>query len=250
MVNETFARHFWGAGSPVGKRIRSSGAKDWSQVVGYLRDEKHYGLDQEMKPSVFHPYAPMARTLGSNDARAVRAMGVVIRSSVDPAALTNSAREAVRQLDPDIPIYAVRTMVEQLDQSLWARRTYSWLFAAFAAIAIALAAAGVYGMVSYAVSQRTQEIGIRIAMGARPAQVLGQVLRGGMALVSLGVLAGLTGALWATRLLQTLLFGVSSHDPLIYTTGVLGVIIVGLLANFVPARRAAAVDPIRALHFE
>src|SRR5262249_22610796 len=104
MVNETFARHFWGAGSPVGKRIRSSGAKDWSQVVGFLRDEKHYGLDQEMKPSVFHPYAPMARTLGSNDARSVRAMGIVIRSSIDPAPLTGSAREAVRQLDPDIPI--------------------------------------------------------------------------------------------------------------------------------------------------
>jgi ABC-type antimicrobial peptide transport system permease subunit len=105
-------------------------------------------------------------------------------------------------------------------------------------------------MVSYAVSQRTQEIGIRLALGARPEQVLGQVLLGGMALVSVGVVAGVLGALWATRLLGTLLFGVSSYDPLVYGAVVLGLIGVGLLANFMPARRAATVDPVRALHFE
>src|SRR5205085_12400620 len=109
-----------------------------------------------------------------------------------------------------------------------------------------LAAAGVYGMVSYAVSQRTQEIGIRVALGARSGQVLGEVLRGGMALVSIGVAAGLAGALWTTNLLRTLLFGVSSRDPLIFAAVVLAVIGIGLLANFVPARRAARVDPMRA----
>jgi len=130
------------------------------------------------------------------------------------------------------------------------RRAYSWLFGVFAMIAIMLAAAGVYGIISHAVSQRTQEIGIRMAMGARPGQVLGQVVRGGMTLVSIGVTAGLAGALWVTRLLRTLLFGVSSHDPVIYAAVVLGVLGVGLLANFVPTRRAARVDPMRALHFE
>jgi ABC-type antimicrobial peptide transport system permease subunit len=118
------------------------------------------------------------------------------------------------------------------------------------AIATLLAAAGVYGMVSYAVSQRTQEIGIRVALGARPEQVLGEVLVRGMALVSIGVAAGLVGALLVTGLLRTLLFGVSSRDPLIYAAVVLGVTMVGLLANFVPARRAATVDPIRALRFQ
>jgi predicted permease len=250
MVNETFAKTFWGNGNPVGKRIRQPGGKDWYRVIGFLRDEKHYGLDQEMKPSVFHPYATTISTVDSNDARALRYMSIILRGSVDPKLLVGAVREMVHQLDPDVPMYAVQTMTEQLDRSLWARRAYSWLFGAFAMIAILLAAAGVYGMISYAVSQRTQEIGIRLALGARPNQVLGQVLRGGMALVSVGVAAGLVGALWATRLLKALLFDVSSYDPFIYATVALIVLSVGLLANFVPANRAAKVDPLRALRFE
>jgi ABC-type antimicrobial peptide transport system permease subunit len=203
-----------------------------------------------MKPSVFHPYATTISRVDSNDARALRAMSIILRGSSDPKTLVGPAREIVRQLDPDVPMYAIQTMTEQLDQSLWARRAYSWLFGAFAMIAILLAAAGVYGTVSYGVSQRTQEIGIRMALGARPGQVLGHILRGGMTLMSIGVAAGLAGALWATRLLQTLLFGVSSYDPLIYVTVALVVLGVGLLANFGPARRAARIDPMRTLHFE
>jgi putative ABC transport system permease protein len=147
-------------------------------------------------------------------------------------------------------MFDIRTMTERLDQSLWARRAYSWLFGAFALVALILAAAGIYGVISYAVSQRTQEIGIRMALGAQPAQVLREVLASGMLLVSAGVALGLAGALAAVRLLQTLLFGVSSRDPIIYAAVMLGVVIVGLLANFVPARRAASVDPLRALRFE
>jgi predicted permease len=250
MVNETFAKRFWGNGSPVGKRIRQPGGKDWYRVIGLLRDEKHYGIDQEMKPGVFHPYATTMRRVDSNDARALRDMSIILRSSIDPAALVGPAREIVHQLDSNAPIYAIQTMTEQLDKSLWTRRAYSWLFGAFAIVGILLAAAGVYGMVSYAVSRRTQEIGIRMALGARPGQVLAHVLLGGMALVSIGVVAGLAGALSAARLLRTLLFGVSSYDPVIYVAVVLLVLGVGLLANFVPARRAAKVDPMRALHFE
>jgi putative ABC transport system permease protein len=249
MVNETFAKTFWRSGSPVGKRVRQSGG-GWYQVVGLLRDEKHFGLDQEAKPCIFHPYDMTVATVDSNDARALRYMSIIVRGYTDPKMLVGAAREIVQQLDPDVPMYAVETMTEQLDQSLWARRAYSWLFGAFAMIAILLAAAGVYGMISYAVSQRTQEIGIRVALGARPNQVLGLVLRGGMALVSVGVVIGMVGALWATRLLRTLLFGVSSYDPFIYGAVALIVLGVGLLANFVPANRAAKVDPIRALRFE
>lgn len=244
LVNETFVKHFWASGNPVGKRIRHPGGVDWYRVIGVLRDEKHYGIDQEMKPGVFHPYAATVSRVDSNDARALRDMSIVLRGSIEPKMLVGPAREIVRQLDPDTPMYAIETMTEQLDRSLWARRAWSWLFGAFAVIAILLAAAGVYGTVSYAVSQRTQEIGIRMALGARPAQVLRQVLLGGMAVVSIGAVAGLAGALWATTLLRTLLFGVSSRDPLIYTAVALGVIGVGLLANLVPARRAASVDPI------
>jgi putative ABC transport system permease protein len=250
MVNETFAKHFWGNGSPVGRRIRQPGGRDWYQVVGFLRDEKHYGLDQETKPSVFHPYAATLSTVDRNDARSLQAMSVILRGSLDPATLIGAARDVARQLDAGVPIYSIQTMTEQVDRSLWARRAYSWLFGVFALIAIVLAASGVYGVVSYAVGQRTKEIGIRVALGARPAQVVGQVLLGGMALVSIGVAGGLVGALWATRLLRTLLFGVSARDPLIYAVVVLGVLGIGLMANVVPARRAAMVDPIRALHFE
>jgi predicted permease len=250
LVNETFAKHFWGNGSPLGKRIRYPGTKDWFEVIGFLRDEKHYGLDQEMKPGVFLPYAEAAFISDKNDARAFQQMSIVLRSFIDPKTLINPATEVLRQLDPEVPMYAADTMTEKLDRSLWARRTYSWLFGAFAVMAILLAAAGVYGTISYAVSRRTQEIGIRMALGARPGQVLRQVLLGGMTIVLIGVPAGLAGALWATRLLRRLLFSVDTHDPLIYAGVVLGVIGVALLANVVPARRAAGVDPLCALRFE
>ena len=250
MVNESFAKYFWGNGSPVGKRIRPGNAKDWVQVVGLLRDEKHYGLDQDMKPAVFHPYAPTITTAGANDARALHSMTVVMRTSIAPQTLIAPAREILRQLDPGVPMYAIHTMTEKLDQSLWARRAYSWLFGSFAVIALLLAAAGVYGIISYTVSQRTQEIGIRLALGARPEQVLRQILFGGMALVSVGITAGLAGALSATRLLRTLLFGVSASDPFLYAAIVLGILGVGLLANFAPAYRAAKIDPMQALHLE
>jgi len=241
VVNETFAKHYWPDGGAVGKRIRGRGSKgDWIQVVGVTRDEKHYGLDQEMKPSVFLPLRGVSRS----------SMGIVLRSSIEPQALVAPAREALRRMDPDLPMFDVRTMTERLDKSLWARRAYSWLFGAFAIIAVVLAAAGIYGVVSYAVSQRTQEIGIRMALGAQPRQVMREILRSGMLMVLIGMALGVGGALAAVRLLQTLLFGVSARDPWIYAVVLLGVACVGLLANLVPARRAASVDPMRALHFE
>lgn len=241
IVNESFARRFWPNAEGIGKRIHYSWAKDeWMEVIGVTRDVKHYGLDQEMRPGVYIPHRQMA----------MEVMSIVLRGSMDPRGLVAPAREALRQMDQDLPMFDIRTMTERLDRSLWARRVYSWLFGAFAAVALALAAAGIYGVVSYAVSQRTHEIGIRMALGARPDQVLRQVLRSGMALASIGVAVGLAGALWAARLLETLLFGVSSRDPVIYAAVILGVASVALLANLVPARRAAAVDPMRALRFE
>ena len=244
VVNESFAKHYWKGGNPIGKRIRRAGGPrkptDWIEVVGLKRDEKHYGLEEEMKPGVFLPLRGVP----------VNWMNIVLRGSIAPQLLIPPAREILREKDSDIPMYQVRTMTERLDESLWARRAYSWLFAAFAAIALLLAAAGIYGVVSYAVSQRTQEIGIRMALGAQPGQVLREVLGSGMVLVSIGVVFGLAAAFWAVRLLQSLLFGVSSRDPIIYAAVVLGVAAVGLAANFVPARRAASIDPMRALHFE
>ncbi len=140
--------------------------------------------------------------------------------------------------------------MERLDRALWARRAYTWLVGAFAIIAMLLAAAGVYGLVSYVVSLRTREIGIRMALGARPGDVLRQVALGGIALVSIGTGAGLTGALLVARVLRTLLFGVSAYDPIVYTAMVAGALGVGLIATLVPARRASRIAPVRALHLE
>jgi putative ABC transport system permease protein len=164
--------------------------------------------------------------------------------------LFGRAREIVRQLSPDVPIFNVQTMAEQFDQSLWTRRASSWLFGSFAIIAVFLAMAGVFGIVSYSVAQRTHEIAIRIAIGAHPHQVLRHVLQRGMTLVVLGTGFGLLGALWASSLLQSHLFGIGSRDFYVFGAVVLGMISAGLIANVVPARRAASVDPMRALRSE
>ncbi|HKX00678.1 MAG TPA: ABC transporter permease [Bryobacteraceae bacterium] len=245
IVNQSFLKQYWpdvrNPQSVIGRRIRYSWEKDkWMKVVGVTRDVKHYGLDQEMRPNVFVPYPQVPWDT----------MAIVLRAAVDPVSLVAPAREILGQMDRDLPMFRIQTMTETIDRSLWARRAYSWLFGAFAVVALILASAGIYGVVSYAVSQRTHEIGIRMALGARPGQVLRQVVAGGMLLVSIAVALGLGATLWAARLLQSLLFGLSARDPVIYLAVILGVAAVALVANLVPARRAAAVDPVRALRFE
>ncbi len=241
IVNETFARRYWPVAEVVGKRIRYPWAKDdWQTVIGVAKDERHYGLDEEVRPEVFVPFRQMPR--GS--------MAVVLRGFVDPRGLTGPVRELLQRMDPDVPMFQIATMTETLDRSLWARRAYSWLFGVFAAIALLLAVAGIFGVVSYAVSQRTREIGIRMALGARPEQVQRQVLSQGMVLVASGVVCGLAGTFWATNLLRSLLFGVNARDPLTYAAVAVGVVLVAMLANLLPARRAASVDPMEALRSE
>jgi len=248
IVNETLSKHFWGTSTPIGRRIRYPGSHDWFQVIGLLRDEKHDGLDRDAPPTVFLPYATASRHADSGDLRSLHLMTVVLRSATDPSLLVGPARDIVGQLDPDLPMYDVQSMTDKVDRSLWVRRLYSALFGVFATVAVVLAATGVYGTVSFAVSQRTTEIGIRLAIGARPAQVLTRTLLDGMTLVSIGVAVGVVGALWATTLLSSLLYRVSAGDPVIYAAAAVGMLVVGLLANLVPSCRAASVDPIRTLH--
>jgi putative ABC transport system permease protein len=244
IVNETFAKHFWGTPDVVGKRIKYPGGNDWFQVVGLVRDIRHYGLDSEIRPQVFVSF-PVAPANGMTLAiRSFPTSGNAAHNVVGPA------REAVRQMDPDLPMYNIRTMAERLDRSLWVRRAYSWLFVAFAAVAMLLAAAGVYGVISFAVSQRTREIGIRMALGARPGQVMRGILGQGMVLVSVGVALGLIASQLTAGLLKSMLFGVSTRDVATYFVVVLGVALVGLAANYVPARRAAGIEPVRALRAE
>jgi putative ABC transport system permease protein len=245
IINQSFIKQYWpnlkSPADAVGKRIRFTGDKNvWMPVVGVVRDEKHYGLDEDMKPAVYMPFRNSPR-LG---------FSTVIRGSVDPRSLAGPARDAVRKLDPDLPVYDVRILADRVRETLWLRRGSTWLFGAFAAVALILAAAGIYSVVSYAVSQRTHEIGIRMALGARPERVLGEVLRGGMTMVVIGIAAGIATAITTAGLLGTLLFGVNAKEPLVYAAVAAGVLLIGLLANMIPARRAASVDPMRALRSE
>jgi putative ABC transport system permease protein len=241
IVSETFARRYWPAGGAIGKHVDLREDKPhWMTVVGVAHDTKNYGLDQEARPAVYMPFRQRPQS----------SMTIAVHGSIDPRSLISTSREIVRQLDPDLALSDIRTMQERLERSLWARRTYSWLFGVFAGLALMLAVAGIYGVVSYTVTQRTREIGIRMALGAKPEQVLGRVLGEGMLLVAIGVAIGLIGAAFVTRLLQSLLAGVSPHDPWAFVAVSLVLGGAALAANLLPARRAASVDPVHALRFE
>jgi putative ABC transport system permease protein len=209
-------------------------------VLGVTADTQHYGLDTPMRPGLFLPFAQVVR----------ESMTVVWRTADEPTALTRAARSVVSELDADLPIYGVTTMAAELDESLSVRQAFSWLLAVFAVVALGLALAGLYGAVSYSVSQRSQEIGIRMALGAQRVQVIGHVLRRGMLLVLAGVVTGLGVAALSGRFLSEFLLGVSVYDPTTYVVVTAALVIVGLLATLVPARHASAVDPMRVLRVD
>jgi predicted permease len=240
IVNESFAKRFFPGQNPIGRRIRYTFRKEWIEIVGVTRDVKHYGLDQEMRPGVFVPFRQWV----------VPVMTMVLRTPGDPNALVGPAREALRQMDPALPMFEVTTLSEAVDRSLWTRRFYSSVSFAFALVALLLAAGGVYGVVSYAVSRRTQELGIRIALGATPTRVMRQVLGHGMVMLAIALPAGLAGTLAVSGLVENLLFGVKARDPLTYAAVAVAMAAVALAANLVPARRAAAIAPTEALRSE
>jgi putative ABC transport system permease protein len=244
IVNESFVKQYWPelkqAGEAVGRRIRPGSNSPWRTVAGVVGDEKHYGMDEPMKPAVYLAYRDVTRNT----------MTLVLRTGGEPEALTSSAREVLRRLDSELPMFDVRVLSNRVRDSLWVRRGSAWLFASFAAVALLLAGAGIYGVVSYSVSQRRHEIGIRMALGARPERVLGEVIRGGMTIVAIGAVLGVAIAWFAAHLLGTLLFGVSPRDPVIYLGVAFGILLIGFLANLVPARRAASMDPMRVLRSE
>jgi putative ABC transport system permease protein len=240
IIDEAFARKAWPQEKRVlGKQVRTSNKIPWSTVIGVVGNVRQEALDQEPQPAIYVP----AGEIGSR-------MNVIVRSKGDPGSLFGPVREIVRQLDPGSAVFDVLTLQQRVDRSLWARRTYTWLFAAFGAIALLLAAAGIYGIISYGVTQRTREIGIRIAVGAKPHEILGLVVREGMALVAIGIAVGTVGAALATRLLQSQLAGLSPRDAWSFSAAGFVLISAALAANLIPARRAASVDPIRALRVE
>jgi putative ABC transport system permease protein len=252
VVDESFQRRFWPNGTAVGKRFvaQFNDGKDikWGQIVGVVAHIRHYGvdqvkqlgLDQGGREQVYFPHAQ----------RPSNRMYLAIKTSVDPLSLTGTVRNAVLSMDRDVPVYEVKTMDQLVTASLAQRQLNMVLFAAFSTIALILAAVGIYGVMSYSVTQRTHEIGIRMALGAQQRSVLSLVVRQGMTLALAGVAIGIGAALALTRLMASLLFGVSVTDPATFV--IIAVILTGVAmgACLVPARRATKVDPMVALRCE
>jgi putative ABC transport system permease protein len=239
VINEAAARRFFPNEDPLGKRIvlDPEAAPNGVEIVGILRDFKQNTLVEDIEPQMFVPFAQIPKT----------SLAVVVRTASDPAALTPAVAARVRELDPDLPVYAVRTMEEVLATSSAQPKFYMLLLGGFALIALVLAAVGIYGVIGYTVRQRTQEIGIRMALGATRDRVLRMVVRQGMTLALSGAAAGLAGALIASRWMQSLLYQVSAMDPAIYSTVAMVLVAVAAIASWLPARRAAGTEPLLAL---
>jgi putative ABC transport system permease protein len=243
LINETLQRRFFPEGDPVGKRLNlnTEGEAKWTEIVGVVGDVKYNGMADEVQPAIYQPTTQEP------------AWGVALvlkTDTADPLSLTTAARNEIGKLDPALPVTKVSTMEQRVGVALAPSRFRTTLIALFAAVALILACVGIYGVISYSVSQRTHEIGIRIALGARRQNVIKLVLGQGAWLAAIGVLLGLAGAFALTRLMAGLLFGVTPTDAVTFTWVPLVLISVALLASYIPARRATKVDPLVALRYE
>ncbi|MGH9837332.1 MAG: ABC transporter permease [Blastocatellia bacterium] len=243
IIDETMARKYWPNEDPMGKRISYQGGQQnpiWREIVGIAGHVKHRGLEGESRVQY---YIPHPQTQSAN-------MFLVVRTGGDPASLTGAVRGAIRGFDKDLPIFRVTTMEQLVADSMAQRRFALVLFGVFAAVALLLAAVGLYGVLSYSIAQRSHEIGVRMALGAQARDVLRLVVGQGMLLALIGVAVGLTLAFALTRWMATLLFEVKATDPMTFVVIALALTLVALLACFIPARRATKVDPIVALRYE
>jgi predicted permease len=243
IVNETTARQFFPNEDPIGKRINiySEGPQVWRQIIGVVADVKYNGLADETQPAFYEPLTQAADRSGYL---------IVKTESADPLSLVAAVRNEIKSLDRDLPVMRVQTLEQQFALAVARPRFGATLIALFAALALILASVGIYGVISYSVTQRTHEMGVRIALGARSRDVLKLVVRQGMALTAIGVAIGLIASFALTRLIRTLLFGVSATDTATFVLIPLLLAVVALLACYIPARRAARVDPIVALRYE
>src|SRR5208282_723717 len=245
VVDNKLAAKYWPEQDPIGKHVfldepKPGQAPAPTTIVGVIREIKNYGVDHPVLTEIFVPFAQRPGGGGN----------LVIRSAVDASGLTAAMRDAVQSLDPDLPIYGVRTLESFVAENIAPRRLSVLLLSLFAGLALLLAGVGIYGVISYSVTQRLHEIGIRMALGASPRDIVRLVVGQGARLVAAGVAVGIVCAFGLTRLLSSLLFGVSASDPLTFAGVVVLLATVALAAGYIPARRASRTDPLVALRYE
>jgi putative ABC transport system permease protein len=243
VINDRLAKRLWPGEDPIGKSIKQGwpeGPGTWRRVIGVIADVKFEGVTVETPMQV---YLPLTQ-------ESARALAIVVRTPGAPAAITSSVQAVVRQLDKDVPVYAVHTMDQLLDTSMARERMSTSIFVVFAVVALTLASLGLYGVVAHGVTERTHEIGVRMALGAEPRHVRGLVVRQGLSTALAGMVLGLAGAVALSRLVQGLLFGVTATDPITFGSVAAMLLGVALVACYIPAWRATRVDPTTALRSE
>jgi putative ABC transport system permease protein len=251
IVDQEFAaRHF--PNQPerevLGKRLRFGGDNDgWREIVGVVGHVKQTGLNEEGRAEIYRPWTQITQKWRADFTRAT---DMIVKTSVDPVSLIEPIRREIQVIDKDQPIAQVQTLDDKLSESVAPQRFTLFLLGIFALIALSLASAGIFGVMAYAVTQRTHEIGVRMALGAQGRDVLKLVIRQGMSLVVIGVLLGLAGAFATTRLMSSLLFEVTASDPVTFAVVTIVLSTVALIACYIPARRATKVDPLVALRYE
>ncbi|HEU4618324.1 MAG TPA: FtsX-like permease family protein, partial [Gammaproteobacteria bacterium] len=244
VVDETMAEVRWPGQHPIGRRFKIAGPNsEWVTVVGVVGTVRQMGLDEAPYPAI---YVPMMQLRADSF---MWPRYLVVRTEGDPLALATAVRRAVWNVDPDQPVN-IRTMSDVVDDQLANRSTQLTLLAGFAALALLLAAIGLYGVLSYSVARRTSEIGLRMALGAERASVVGSIVGNALLMAVFGLVLGLAASFALSRLLASFLFGVTPTDPATFAAAAAALVLVALLASYVPARRAAEVDPATALRTE
>lgn len=244
LINQTMANQLWPNQDPIGRRIKFPGTQQrpqpWRTIVGIVSDVSQYSLDQKPPMQIYLPHSQFPTSFNT----------IVVKSENDPGSVLAAVRREILAIDKDQAVYSVVTLQQLHSDSLSLRRFFMLLLIIFAALTLSLAAVGIYGVMSYVVTQRIQEIGIRVALGARTADVIKLVVKGGLALALIGIAAGLITAFAVTRLLESVLFGITPTDTLTFVAGSMGLALVAAIACYIPARRATKVDPLVALRYE
>jgi predicted permease len=242
VINQALARKRFPNANPIGRRFRMDDEKgDWFQIVGICADSRYSDLRTDPPPQFFLPYVQLPGELR---------MAYAIRTRQSAVALAAALRNVVQSADRDLPIIDLRTQKEQIASNMQMERLFASLTASFGVLALALACVGIYGVMAYSVAQRTNEIGIRLALGAQPGQVRGMILRESTWLALAGIVLGAGGAMALAQLVKSMLYGIQPYDPATFAAGVLILMTVALASGWVPARRAAGVQPMEALRHE